>query len=204
VYIFLLYANKHCARREPLFCRGWARIAQNIDDNTNVNVSIEVGEIRVEFSGSPDSVMRSAISFLAKQIPSIDLAKKISLNYAVSELIDIYASLIKITPEGPRVIPEHRSTEGKKLSDKEIIMLQLVASRIAKDLGKVQSDALQVSEICNSTSINPRSVSSRLSELVKAGHVSKESPKELADSVAYRITTLGIYWLNTSVGKKLV
>jgi DNA-binding transcriptional ArsR family regulator len=180
------------------------KITQNVDEKDSVNVSIKVGDIRVEFSGTPDSVMRSAIGFLAKQIPAIDLAKRISLDYAVTDLIDIYANLIKITPEGPRVIQERRSGETKKLSDKEIIMLQLVASKIAKDLGKVQSDSLQISEICNSTSVNPRSVSSRLSELVKAGHVSRENLKEETDSVTYRITTLGIYWLNSIVGKKLI
>lgn len=179
-----------------------AKITQNIDEKTSVNVAIQVGDIRVEFSGSPDSVMRSAIGFLAKQIPAIDLAKRISLDYAVTDLIDIYANFIKITPEGPRVISDQRNMDAKKLSDKEIIMLQLVASKIAKDLGKIQSDGLQVSEICNSTSINPRSVSSRLSELVKAGHVLRENPSELTNSVFYRITTLGIHWLNSVVGKK--
>jgi hypothetical protein len=179
------------------------KITQNSDEKANVNVSIKVGDITVEFSGSSDSVMRSAIGFLAKQIPAIDLAKRISLDYAVTDLIDTYANLIKITPEGPRVIPEHKSTDAKKLSDKEIIMLQLVASKIAKDLGKVQTDGLEVAEICDSTSVNPRSVSSRLSELVKAGHVSRENPTGETDSLIYRITTLGIHWLNSVIGKKL-
>ncbi|MDP9498947.1 MAG: hypothetical protein M3P20_03220, partial [Thermoproteota archaeon] len=63
-----------------------AKITQNIEEKTSVNVAIQVGDIRVEFSGSPDSVMRSAIGFLAKQIPAIDLAKRISLDYAVTDL----------------------------------------------------------------------------------------------------------------------
>lgn len=73
------------------------KITQNLDEKANVNVSIKVGDITVEFSGSSDSVMRSAIGFLAKQIPAIDLAKRISLDYAVTDLIDTYANLIKIT-----------------------------------------------------------------------------------------------------------
>jgi DNA-binding MarR family transcriptional regulator len=179
------------------------KTTQNLDKKKSVNVSIAVGDIRVEFNGSPESVVRSAIGFLAKQIPAIDLAQKISLNYAVTELIDIYSSLIKITPEGPRVIPELDDVvEGKKLSDKEIVMLQLVASKIAKDLGKVQNDGMQLSEIYNATSINPRSVSSRLSELVKAGYVLRENPKEDIDYVIYKITTQGIHWLNSIIGKK--
>jgi DNA-binding HxlR family transcriptional regulator len=82
-------------------------------------------------------------------------------------------------------------------------MLQLVASKIAKDLGKVQNDGMQLSEIYNATSINPRSVSSRLSELVKAGYVLREAPKEDIDYVIYKITTQGIHWLNSVIGKKL-
>ena len=179
------------------------KTTQNLDEKNSVNVSIAVGDIRVEFNGSPESVVRSAIGFLAKQIPVIDLAQKISLDYAVTELINIYSSLIKITPEGPRVIPELDDAEGKKLSDKEIVMLQLVASKIAKDLGKVQNDGMQLSEIYNATSINPRSVSSRLSELVKAGYVLREAPKENIDYVIYKITTQGIHWLNSVIGKKL-
>jgi hypothetical protein len=174
----------------------------NIEGDISVNVSIAVGDIRVEFNGSPESVMRSAIGFLAKQIPTIDLARKISLDYAVTELIDIYSDLIKITPEGPRVIPEIDNAEAKRMSDKDRIMLQLVASKIAKDLSKVQNEGMQLSEIYNATSINPKSVSSRLSELVKAGFVSRGSPEDDIDHVSYKITTQGIHWLNSVIGRK--
>jgi predicted transcriptional regulator len=174
----------------------------NLEGDINVNVSIAVGEIRVEFNGSPESVMRSAIGFLAKQIPTIDLARKISLDYAVTELIDIYSDLIKITPEGPRVIPEVDNVEAKRMSDKDKIMLQLVASKIAKDLSKIQNEGMQLQEIYNSTSINPKSVSSRLSELVKAGFVSKGNPEDETDRVSYKITTQGIHWLNSVIGRK--
>jgi predicted transcriptional regulator len=174
----------------------------NIEGDISVNVSIAVGDIRVEFNGSPESVMRSAIGFLAKQIPTIDLARKISLDYAVTELIDIYSDMIKITPEGPRVIPEIDNAEAKRMSDKDRIMLQLVASKIAKDLSKVQNEGMQLSEIYNATSINPKSVSSRLSELVKAGFVSRGSPEDDTDHVSYKITTQGIHWLNSVIGRK--
>lgn len=174
----------------------------NIEGDISVNVSIAVGDIRVEFNGSPESVMRSAIGFLAKQIPTIDLARKISLDYAVTELIDIYSDLIKITPEGPRVLPEIDNAEAKRMSDKDRIMLQLVASKIAKDLSKVQNEGMQLSEIYNATSINPKSVSSRLSELVKAGFVSRGSPEDDIDHVSYKITTQGIHWLNSVIGRK--
>jgi predicted transcriptional regulator len=161
----------------------------------NVNVTVTVGDIKVQFNGSADSVMASVINFLSKQVPSMDLAKKISLNYTALELIETYGHLIKMTPEGPRIIPEGDA----RLSDKDMVSLQLVASKIAKDLGMSQDDAMQVAEIHASTALNPKSISSRISEMVKAGHVARDEK----EPGKYRITTAGIHWLNSTITKKV-
>src|SRR6185503_8160973 len=147
----------------------------------NVNVMVTVGDVKVQFSGSAESVMASVMSFLSKQVPSMDLAKKISLNYPAQELIDAYSHLIKMTPEGPRVIPD----SDAKLSDKDIVALQLIAARIAKDLGRLQDDAMQVAEMHAATALNPKSISSRISEMVKAGHIARDEKEQ----GKYRITT---------------
>lgn len=161
----------------------------------NVSVSVTVGDVKVQFSGTAESVMASVFNFLSKQVPAMDLAKRISLSYEVNELVSKYAHLVKITPEGPRIIPD----SDVRLSDKDMVALELVAARIAKDTGKAQDDAMQVSEIQSATALNPKSISSRISEMVKAGHVARDE-KELGK---YRITTAGIHWLNSIVEKKV-
>ena len=161
----------------------------------SVNVIVTVGDVKVQFSGSSESVMASVINFLSKQVPSLDLARKISLKYTAPELIETYTHLIKITPEGPRVIPEGNA----RLSDKEIVALQLVASKITKELGRLEDDAMQVAEIHASTALNPKSISSRISEMVKAGHVARDEK----EPGKYRITTAGIHWLNSTISKKV-
>ncbi|HJS68904.1 MAG TPA: hypothetical protein VJ730_05730 [Nitrososphaera sp.] len=161
----------------------------------SVNVIVTLGDVKVQFSGSAESVMTSVMSFLSKQVPSMDLAKKISLNYAAQELIEAYSHLVKITPEGPRVIPD----SDARLSDKDMVALQLVAVRIAKDLGRLQDDAMQVSEMHAATALNPKSISSRISEMVKAGHVARDEK----EPGKYRITTAGIHWLNSTIAKKV-
>jgi predicted transcriptional regulator len=161
----------------------------------NVNVIVTVGDVKVEFSGSAEYVSASVMNFLSKQVPSIDLARKILLNYAAQELIEIYSHLIKITPEGPRVILD----SDNKLSDKDLVALQLVAARIAKELGRLQDDSMQVSEIHAATALNPKSISSRISEMVKAGHVTRDEK----EASKYRITTAGIHWLNSTITKKI-
>ncbi len=161
----------------------------------NVNVIVTVGDVKVQFSGSAESVMTSVMSFLSKQVPSMDLAKKISLNYSAQELTEAYSHLIKITPEGPRVIPDSYA----RLSDKDMVALQLVAARIAKDLGRLQDNAMQVAEMHTATALNPKSISSRISEMVKAGHVARDEK----EPGKYRITTAGIHWLNSTIAKKV-
>jgi len=161
----------------------------------NVNVIVAVGDVKVQFSGSAESVMASVMSFLSKQVPTMDLAKRISLNYAAQELVEAYSHLIKITPEGPRVIPD----SDVRLSDKDTVALQLVAARIAKDLGRVQDDAMQVAEMHIATALNPKSISSRISEMVKAGYVARDEK----EPGKYRITTSGIHWLNSTIAIKV-
>ena len=165
-----------------------------MSDSKNVNVVVTYGETTVEFKGTPETVMESVLRFLAKQVPQLDLAKKISLNYPASELIEMYSDYIKITPEGPRVI-----TEGKKLSDKDLIALQLVACKVANELGRADGDSVSPQELQTSTALNPKSVSSRLSELAKVGHVQKDSTDQ---GVKYKITTQGIHWLGSTLLKR--
>jgi predicted transcriptional regulator len=85
------------------------------------------------------------------------------------------------------------------LSDKDVVALQLVATKIAKDLGKARDDSMQVADIQSAAALNPKSISSRISEMVKAGHVARDEN----ETSRYRITTAGIYWLNSTIAKKL-
>ena len=109
---------------------------------------------------------------------------------------------IKITAEGPRIILDPGETGIKKVSDKQMVALQLVASRIVKDLGKTEIDGMSLSQIQFATTLNPKSVSSRLSELVKSGHVLRNNTKDGVDTMLFTITTSGIHWLKSVLSKK--
>lgn len=160
----------------------------------DLRVSIMLAGTTVEFKGNPESVLYSVVEYLSRTIPSIDLAKKILVNYSVADLIKTFGDYVRITPEGPRVWESDR-----KHSDKEVVLLQLVATRIAHQTGKASMDALTLAEIQASTGVNPKSISSRLSEVLKVGYVERTN----ADSGArYRITTAGINWLSGAISKK--
>jgi hypothetical protein len=102
-----------------------------------------------------------------------------------------------------------------KWSIKEFVALQLVASRIAKGLGIIKEEGMKISDIESATTkANPKSVTLRLSEMIRSGHVTKDlrfgtesaaeaKEEEEKPSTIYRITTAGIHWLNNIIDKKV-
>src|SRR5271157_1164935 len=112
--------------------------------------------------------MRSLHEFVSKVIPNMDLARTISVNFSLNDLIQMFKDYIRVTPEGPRVW-----SQDKKLSDRDVILLQLVASRVSSLSGKGTSDAMSVAEIQAATGLYPKTISSRLSELTKQTQVER-------------------------------
>ena len=159
-----------------------------------LSISVSYGESKVEFSGSPEVVMRSLHEFVSKVIPNMDLARAISVNYSLNDLTQMFKEYVRVTPEGPRVW-----SQDKKLSDRDVILLQLVATKIANLSGKSSGDAMGVGEIETATGLYPKTISSRLSELTKSAQA------ERVDSESggkYRITTVGISRLAEQLSKK--
>lgn len=152
------------------------------------------GDTKVDFSGPPEVVMRSLHEFVSKMIPGMDLARTISVNYSLNDMIQLFKEYVRITPEGPRVW-----TQDRKLSDRDVIMLQLVAARISSLSGKSGSDAMGVSEIEAATGLYPKTISSRLSELTKSATVERMDSEQ---GGKYRITTMGTSRLGEQLSRK--
>jgi hypothetical protein len=159
-----------------------------------LSVSVSYGDVKVEFSGSPEVVFRSLHEFISKEIPNIDLARSISVNYSLNDLVQMFRDYIRFTEEGPRVWVQDR-----KLSDKDVILLQLVAGRAAQLSGKGGREEMGVSELETATSLNPKTIGSRLSELNKVGAVER---KDSEGAGRYKVTTTGIHWLHTQLQRK--
>ena len=160
-----------------------------------LSISVVYGEAKVEFTGSPEVVMRSLHEFVSKVLPNMDLARIITVNYSLNDLIQMFKEHVRITPEGPRVW-----TQEKKLSDRDVILLQLVAARIASLSNKASTDAMSVSEIENATGLYPKTISSRLSELTKMAQAERV---DMQGGGKYRITTVGVSRIGDQLSKKL-
>jgi hypothetical protein len=160
-------------------------------------VVVTYGDIRVEFSGSPELVIRSIHEFISKEIPSLDLARSISVNYSLNDLIQMFKEYIRITEEGPRVW-----AKDKKLSDKDLVSLQLIAAKVSWLSGGGNSnrpDGMTVGELEVATGLYSKTIGSRLSELNKLGHVQREDSEGTG---RYKITTTGVHWLHGQLERK--
>jgi len=166
-----------------------------VSSDRDLSISVTYGDTKVEFSGSPEVVLRSLYEFISKVIPNMDLARAISVNYSLNDVIQLFKEYIRITPEGPRLW-----IEDKRLSDRDVILLQLVASKASSLTGKGTSDAMSVGEIQAATGLYPKTISSRLSELSKTAQVERV---EGEGGGRYRISTLGVHKLNEQLSKKL-
>ena len=85
------------------------------------------------------------------------------------------------------------------MSDKDIVALQLVAVKIGFETGNNSSDNTTIQEIQSVTGLKTKSLSSRISELLKSGYVLREKNE---DGAKYKITTQGINWLYQNLSKK--
>ncbi len=150
--------------------------------------------LEAKFSGNVEEVLKSLNEFVEKNIPSMSLAKNLTLNFSTAELVMKFQEFVKITSEGPRVW-----SQDKNLSDKEIVALQLVAERIEFETSDGGSKLVTLARLQESTSMNPKSLSSRLSELSKSGYVVRETQ---GSETGFRISTLGIDWLANVLSKK--
>ncbi len=170
-------------------------VVKQTSSERELRISVRYGDTTTEFSGSPEVVMRSLHEFVSKVIPNMDLARTISVNYSLNDLIHMFKEYVRVTPEGPRVW-----TQDKKLSDRDVIMLQLVAARIASLSGKTPSDAMGVGEIEAATGLYPKTISSRLSELTKSALVERVDSEQ---GGKYRVTTVGTNRLGEQLSRKL-
>ncbi len=107
----------------------------------------------------------------------------------------MFKDYIRFTEEGPRVWVQDR-----KLSDKDVILLQLSPGEAAHLSGKGPSEDMSVSELETATSLYPKTIGSRLSELNKVGR-RRAAGTPMAPG-RYKVTTTGIHWLHTQLQKK--
>ncbi|MEJ2242317.1 MAG: hypothetical protein P8Y18_09270 [Candidatus Bathyarchaeota archaeon] len=129
----------------------------------NVTVNIKYKDIDQTFSGDVDQVWRGINRFFSKIIPPFEILNKIVLTVELEDLIESCKNIIAITAEGPILL-----VEKNRLTDSEILSLNLLAIYIGAKLGNIK-DFLTKEELQLKLGKNSKITSTRLGELIRQG-----------------------------------
>lgn len=152
-----------------------------MSESAQITVHVKYGDLEQTFTGNLDDVWVSVNRFFSEMIPAFDIARKVMLTVDLAKLVDDAKSVIAIAPEGPEVL-----VPKEKLTDSEALQFYLLAAFIAHRLGKRANDVMTKYELQAKLAKSSKTVSARLSELIKEGNVVK------TEEDSYRITTLAI------------
>lgn len=150
-------------------------------EEEKVEVSVKFQGMEVKFSGAANEVTRSFLSFMSKILPSYELISRLTITVDMEDLLKDLEGMVAITPEG-LIITAPRDQMGAR----ETILLHLVKSSIAYQLGRTDKDSASITDLLRATGGKPSSTAARLSELVDLDWVDRVGRGE------YRITTYGI------------
>jgi len=160
-------------------CMG-ERLLSKSKERDTVAVHVKYGDIEQTFTGNPNDVWVNINRFFCEIIPTFDLARKITLTVDLQKLVEDFKEIIAIAPEGPQLL-----IPRQKLTDNETLLLNLLATYIGYELGKLEREWLTREELQAKLGKSMKITSTRLGELCKEGVAVK------TENGNYKITTIG-------------
>ncbi|MEM2928839.1 MAG: hypothetical protein QXP60_07740 [Nitrososphaerota archaeon] len=141
------------------------------EKNENLKINISYKDLSATFEGNPEQVYRSVIAFLEKVIPAYSLASRISYSINIQEIL-----------EKANKILAYNQNEGifflnpiNNYSLNDGIMLFLLKLYIEHSVGLRDSPEASLLELSNSLNKSQKSISGKLSNLIKNGYVRRLS-----------------------------
>jgi hypothetical protein len=168
------------------------RMASQMSDQTQVEVTIRYRDLEKTIKGNPDDVFRGVFQFLSETIPAFDIVSKVTLAVNFAEFLKEAAGVFAVTPEGVVVL-----TPPEALTDRELVLLYLVRAKVAFETGRSDKETLLASDLISFTGKGSGTVAGRLSELSGEGLVERIGKGE------YRVTTFGLHRFQRDVLPKL-
>ena len=157
-----------------------------------IEVTIRYRDVEKTIKGNVDDVFRAVFQFLSETIPSLDVVSRVTLTVNFADFLKEVAGVFAVTPEGVVVL-----TPPEALTDRELVLLYLVRSKIGYETGRSDKDTLLASDLVSFTGKGSGTVAGRLSELSAEGLVERTGKGE------YHVTTFGLHRFRQDVLPKL-
>lgn len=150
--------------------------------NDKMRLSLQYGDLKADFEGTPEEVTKFLIRFLEQNIPTYSIARKITLTVDIESLIDAIETYIGYSKEDGFFL----KPGFQQLPSSDQILLLLAKRHLENIWGIAQAPTMSMREISEKLGLKEGTSSSRLTELIRKGMVRR---LERGD---YTITTLGL------------
>ena len=157
-------------------------------DKDGLIVEVKYKDTLQTFSGSVDSVWLVLNKFFNDLLPSLDIARKITLKIDVQDLIKDCENIVALSKEGPCLL-----VPRNKLTDNETLSLVLLGAYLAHQLGKAETDSVSKEELQSKLGKDTKITSTRLGELIKTEIAAKRADER------YAITIFGLNQIRRDV-----
>jgi hypothetical protein len=176
----------------PRHSIGQAGEGHEVSEQGQVEVTIRYRDVEKTIKGSPEEAFRGVFQFLSEIIPALDVVSRITLTVNFADFLREAAGVFAVTPEGVVIL-----TSLEALTDRELVMLNLVRAKVAFETGRSEKETLLASDLISFTGKGSGTVAGRLSELSGEGLVERTGKGE------YRVTTFGLHRFRQDVLPKL-
>ena len=146
-----------------------------------ITVYVKYGDVEKTFTGGVNDVWVGVNRFFSELVPAFDVARKVTLTVDLAKLVEDFKDVVAIAPGGPEVL-----VSKERLTDSETLQLYLLAAYMGYRLGKLPNETMTKEELAAKLGKNTKITTTRLSELVKEGIVTKNEEGN------YKITTIGV------------
>ncbi|MEM1952723.1 MAG: hypothetical protein QXF45_04005 [Candidatus Caldarchaeum sp.] len=130
-----------------------------------LKVSIVYGDLKADFEGEPDQVYREVVRFLEKTIPAYSFASKLSKVTGIEEALDKLKNWLGYDTSSGLFL----KADLTKIPTSTAILLFGALKHFNHVMGHVNSSEFLSSEVADFLGRPEKTVSGRLTELVKKG-----------------------------------
>jgi hypothetical protein len=158
-----------------------------MSEEKKLKVAIRWGDLKADYEGLPDDVLRGVIGFLKRAYPALEVVEKIALTTDLDRLVKSLEGLVGVQPSGPVIL------YGGKITIEQSVSLLLGGAYASYRLNLLDQESLPLDALCRLTGKTGGAL---------RGTLSRMKDKQLIERLpegGYKITQLGIKLLTDEV-----
>ncbi|MDW8083588.1 MAG: hypothetical protein RMI49_00075 [Candidatus Caldarchaeum sp.] len=136
-----------------------------------LKVSINYGALKADFEGEPEEVYRSVVKFMEKNLPAYSLASKLAAAQGVEDILAKIKNFVVYDSTSGLYLKADLS----KLPASAAVLVFAAVRHLNHLLGHSETSEFLSSEVADALGRSEKTVSGRLTELVKRGQLKRLS-----------------------------